>query len=229
MSNSEQATDAYRDALKKAVIEVDTAVTVKDLERAVCREASLRASLNSDTVPNLLYAPISVAFDHMLRRLRELGWQQAVPLEELGLRIGDCAVLADLLHVLYLPLRNDSIPMPQADHKIALDAARRLAAALSNLDGAQLENLRRERSLHQEQRSDAFAKDHSQVYIIAFHDPRRTQLRVKLAWSYQFDDYDLASRRTFITQASARTYAQELCVAFNKTLHEPTPDHAFLD
>lgn len=229
MSLSTETRDAYNEALKKAKDEVEAASTVKDLEQAASREAALRTALNADIVPNLLYAGISAAFTHLLQRMQELGWQQSVPIDQLGLRIADCAVLADLLHVLYLPLRNDAIPMPEADHKIALQAARRLEAALSNLGGEQLTQLRKEREAAQEHRDDDFAKNNSQLYIIVYRDVQRQHLDLERVWPYQISNYDVASRQTFATCEQARTYAQDLATRYNKTLRDAVRDPAYLD
>lgn len=221
--------ELYKTDLAKAKSELDTAMNTKDLARAFGHEASLRATLNCGVVPNLLYSPLSMAFDRLVSRMRELGWQQAVPTEQLGLRLVDCATLADLLHVIRLPLCAGKLPLSVGDSHIAYSAIKRLRAALSSLDTDKLSELKSEMSKLHETRDDEQVFDNGQRYFIVYNPKDHNELRLAIAWDYEKDDYHLAARESFDRASLAVEYARDLATRHGKTFIAHGYTHDYLD
>lgn len=216
--------EIYQEDLKKAKAEVDDATNVKELIHAVSREIALRQCLTAEVAPQLLYSDVSIGCSHLFERLARLGWQHAVPVEQLGLRLVDCTALADLLHVIHLPLCNDTLPMAEADRAIACQAVRRLQAALSSLDSAKLEILGIEMRKLQEARDDKQATQNGQYYFVIYNDRALHELTLALAWGYESDRYSLASHQRFRLK-SGREPSRMLVISLRvmaKRLSTPT-------
>lgn len=228
MSFSPTTREIFQENLKEVVAKVDAATTLKDLTHAICTEASLRSALNAEVVPNLLYSCISCAVDHLMQRLTQLGWQQAVPPEQLGLKLIDCAHLADLLHLLHLPLRTGSVDIPEADQRIALKAAKRLEAALSNLSSEKLQTLATECAALSEQRENAEAEELNQKFVIVWTASDHQAIMVTRCFKHQFATLPRASREHFDTHEAAASYATALAARHMLALVTPN-DPEFLD
>lgn len=192
--------------------EMDKATNIKELTQAASKRGALLAAKNTDAAPELLYSPFHAILDAFTIRLRSMGWAQAVPTDQLGLRLIDCATLADLLHVIHLPLCGSSMPMSQADQRIAYNAVRKLQAALSSLDTGQMETVAKQQERNLEEHTDA-ELDPGQRYIVVFPEGDRTKLQVVIAWDYDRRRWLRASRLDMFELRKAVDYAKHLAAS----------------
>jgi len=206
--------DRHYDDMSKfadnALAELATVTTVKDLRLVVSKYGSAMGARNADVAPQLLFHAFHSAFDKLFERLMEIGWSPVVADVNKGLSLVDCAVLADLLHVIHLPLCNNNLPMDPVDREIAYNAMKRLESALSSLNSSKLAALSAEwqkRKTEQENDEAAFMR---QRFIIVWTGVDRTAITLRREYKHAYDLHPRASRECFDHEESAASYASAL-------------------